>query len=483
MANVTGEPPFTYLCYDLATGAALSQLPLQGVKFSSILNTPGPFSCTLDLTDPRIQKMNPVGATAPNRTLLCIDYNGALIWGGQIMTRRWSRSTRKFQLGGQELWSWFHGRVQATDYATVPTYPTGASMQYWNQTPFDASMIAAQVISDALAAPVTTNGVTDGSTAVITGITTTGIMYGMPVQGTGIPTGAVVTGITSSTVTISQATTTAASPSLTFGVVQNNIVGGLGLLVNGAAPSTWTTTPPAPSADWVMPTYPISSVSTIDSIVTQLSQLGLNVGFDFGIDVAYSTVSGSPPSAIININYPRRGRTQPNNQLVLDLSSIAVFDYEFPEDGTQCGIVNYEVGGSAGGVSNGYANLNPINQGYPLTEQVSSQATVTTSAVLQELAQAESAMASYPVVVATVTMEAFGANPEFGDFIVGDDIQVIMPANDQDGQPFDPRFPNGMYQTWRITQYDVTIPDDGGTVTMKLTLNVPLQTMATSSPI
>lgn len=483
MPSVTGEPPFTYLTYDLATGAALSQFPFQAMKFSSILNTPGPVSFELDLTDPEISKMDPITATAPNRTMLCIDYDGALIWGGQITTRRWQRTTRKFQFGGQELWSWFHQRVQASDYSFVPTYPTGASMALWNQASFDASMIAAQVITDALAPPVTATGTTDGSTAVITSITTTGIMYGMPVQGTGIPAGAVVIGITSSTITISQPTTAAATSSLKFGVIQNNIVGGLKLLINGAAPSTWASVPPAPSADWVAPTYPISSSSSVDSIVTQLSQLGLTVGFDFGVNVAYSGVSGSPPVATIDVDYPRRGRDQTDNQLTVDLSSAAVFDYEFPEDGTSSGIVNYMVGGSAGGVANAYVNLNPINQGYPLTEEVTSQATVTTSLVLQKLAMAASAMASYPVVVATITMEAFGANPQFGDFIVGDDILVMMPSKDQDQAVFDPRFPNGMYEIWRICQYDIEIPDDGGTVTMKLTLNQPLALTAAASPI
>ncbi len=480
MANLVGSP-FTYLCYDLATGNLITQLPLEGVSFSSILNTPGQFSAQIDLTDPRLQEMDAIIGTAPNRTMICVDYNGALIWGGQVKTRRWQRTTRQLLLGGQELWSWFAQRVQANDYSIVPTYWDGSTMQYWTGASFDAGMIAAQVITDALTPPITSTATTNFDN-VMTG-TTTGIMFGMPVSGSGIPAGTIVIGASPTTVNISQAAVTGASATYTFGTTQNNIVGGLSIMYNGASPSTWTSFPPAPSTNWVGPTYPISSVSTIDSIVTQLSNLGLNVGFDFMVDVAYSGVSGSPPKATINLSYPQRGRTIANNGLVVDLSSSAVFDYEFPEDGSQAGIVTYAVGGSAGGVSNGYGNTNPLQQGYPLTEQVASEAAVINSAVLQELAQAQNAISSYPIVVATVTMTAFGAEPQFGDFIIGDQIQVIMPPNDQDGEVFDPRFANGMNQTWRITQYDMVVPDDGGPVTMKLTLNIPLQLTATASPI
>lgn len=61
-----------------------------------------------------------------------------------------------------------------------------------------------------------TNGTTDGSTAVITSITTTNVQPNMLVSGTGIPVGSVVVSKTGSTVTLNKATTTGATSSLTF---------------------------------------------------------------------------------------------------------------------------------------------------------------------------------------------------------------------------------------------------------------------------
>ena len=149
MANVSGEPPFSYLFYDAVTGALQGMLPLSAPKLSSILNAPGTWNGTVDLTDPKVQAMNPIGVTTPGRTIMCVDYNGALIYGGLVSTRKWSRKTRKLTLGGKELWEWFSLRNQWSDYQTVPTQPTGASMQYWTAATWDASMIAAQVVSDA----------------------------------------------------------------------------------------------------------------------------------------------------------------------------------------------------------------------------------------------------------------------------------------------------------------------------------------------
>jgi len=61
-----------------------------------------------------------------------------------------------------------------------------------------------------------TNGTTDGSTAVVTSITTTSVQPNMLVTGTGIPAGTVVVSKTGSTVTLNKNTTTGATSSLTF---------------------------------------------------------------------------------------------------------------------------------------------------------------------------------------------------------------------------------------------------------------------------
>ncbi|HEX2939824.1 MAG TPA: hypothetical protein VHO91_02180 [Rhodopila sp.] len=62
--------------------------------------------------------------------------------------------------------------------------------------------------------------------------------------------------------------------------------------------------------------------------------------------------------------------------------------------------------------------------------------------------------------------------PKLGEWIVGDDIRVIVPKVAGGGPPQNPRFPNGMDFYWRLVKADVTIPD-AGLPTVTYTLNMP----------
>src|SRR5665213_2572735 len=110
--------PLTYILFDLATGAYKGRLPLNGVTFGSQILTPGTCTGSLDLASPAIQNLGPLAITAPARTVLAVDYMGALIWGGIIWPRNYDfdSTDRKLQLTATELWSYFQQRQQATDY-------------------------------------------------------------------------------------------------------------------------------------------------------------------------------------------------------------------------------------------------------------------------------------------------------------------------------------------------------------------------------
>ncbi len=410
---------FTYYAYDLLTGNPLGSVPMRGVSFSSVLNGTGQLSGTVDLTDPRVQTTNPLGLTVPNRTLIAVDYLGALVWGGIVLPRKRAMTSdagnQSFRLGVtcSELWSYFASRVQATDYSAPPTSGFG-TMSLWTATPWDASLIACQIIQDAL------------------------------------------------------------------GVSHGNLLGGMGLLLDGATPSGGS--PAAPSGDWVAINYPLTTCQTVETIVTQLAQLGLGVGFDFGVDVAYSAGPGSAPVATINISYPRRGRTFAQNNLLIDATTARA--YEFPEDGSQTANQVYEIGGSSAISVN--QNITPLDQGYPLWERVFSRAQAQSQniiALLQQIGESDLALYSYPPTVPTITLGVTDPNLPLGSFTVGDDVEVNIPqfSDHVDGAgnrlPFDPGFPGGLKQEWRIVQWTCSVADAGDS-TVQFTFNQPPATSA-----
>jgi hypothetical protein len=414
---------FQFFAYDLLTGRLMGEVPLRSVTFGQQLNTAGQLTGTLDLQDPRVQAMFPLQSTIPNRTFLVVDYGGFILWGGVVMSRKWKvdasgqNTTRALEIQCTELWCYFQQRVQATDYSSPPfSGITGeGTMALWTKTPWDASLIACQIVEDAI-------GYTDGLTQP----------YGNP-------------------------------------------LGGMGVMLNGEIPSA--SKPAAPPGGYVAVSYPFPSMQTVDTIVNQLAQLGLGVGFDHGIDVAYSSGSASPPIATFNVSYPRRGRTTAQSNLMIDLATAR--SYEFPEDGTQTANQIYEVGGS--GAISVSENVFPLQQGYPIWERVISRANIQSQNIVSILAQSgysDLAIYSYAPVAPTVTIGAFDQNLPLGSFIVGDDVQLVAQTLTSDGkEPWDPRLPAGLQQTWRIVSYSVTVADDGDSV-VKLSLSQPPNTEA-----
>lgn len=421
--------PFTYLLTDLRSGAILGQLPISGVSFQKTLNGIGQFQGTVDLADPAFSIINPMNLTMPARTGLFVDYNGALVWGGIVWPRSYTfkPQSRQMSITASDPWSYFQQRIQATDYSAPPssgiTGPSpNAAMPIWNAASvgspaneWDPVLIAWQVIADAL--------------------------------------------------------------SVTFG----NIFGGLSIAANSYKTTTayLASGTATPATDYINVTYPYSSLQSIDTVVSQLTQLGLGVGFDRGFDVAYSAGPLSTPVGTVNLSYPRRGRTFAQNNLRCDLSAART--YTFPEDGSQVGNVLYETGTS--GAISAIENIYPIQQGYAILERVMSRSSLTSAQVLALLAEiglSDLFLYSYPAVVPQVTVDLFGNNPTLGSFTEGDDILIVIPATDGVGNVFDPRFPNGLYQEWQITDWTAMVGDDGDS-TLQMTLNQPPATY-TSNP-
>jgi hypothetical protein len=415
-------PSFSYYAFDFLTGAFQGQLPLRGVTFGKQLNSPGTLKATLDLSDPRIQATFPLQNTIPNKSFIVADYMGAPLWGGIVLPREpktessGTSTTGTLEVTCSETWAYFQHRVQATDYSSPPyngiAGHTGnpsesEKMALWNQTPYDASLIACQVIKDALE-------------------------YA---DGLSVPHG--------------------------------NPLGGLALMLNGATPSG----PVAPPGDWIAVSYPFPSMQMVDTIVNQLSQLGLGVGFDYAVDIAYSAGSPSPPVGTINLSYPRRGRTVAQNSLLIDVTTAR--SYSFPEQGSETANRVYELGGT--GAISVSENTFAQEQGYAIWERIMSRANIQSQnieAILGVLGESDLATYTYAPVTPSITLGINDPNLPLGSFIEGEDVQVIVPQYNDQGDVFDPRFPAGMDQEWRITAYEVTVADAGDAL-VKLSLAAP----------
>jgi hypothetical protein len=423
--SVLAGKRFAFYSFDFLTGAFQGQVPLRDVTFGKQLNSPGTLKGTLDLSDPRVQETYPLQNTIPNRSFIVADYNGAPAFGGIVLPREpktegsGTSTTGTLDITCSETWAYFQHRVQATDYSSPPFSGISAEspMGLWTATPFDASLVACQVIEDAL-------GSADGVT---------------------IPHG--------------------------------NPLGGMVVMLNGATPSL----PVASSTDWVAVSYPYPSMQMVDTIVNQLSQLGLGVGFDYAVDIAYSAGSPSPPVGTINLSYPRRGRTVAQNNLLIDITTAR--SYAFPEQGSETANRVYELGGT--GAISVSENTFAQEQGYAIWERIMSRANIQSQNIMQILAQtglSDLALYSYAPVTPTITLGVNDANLPLGSFVEGEDVQVLIPALNAGGGVFDPRFPGGLDQEWRVVGYNITVADDGDAL-MQLSLAAPPFTEALAPAI
>jgi hypothetical protein len=415
--------PLSYVLYDLRSGVYLGSLPLNSVTFGSQLMQTGSFTGQIDIASPAVQALAPISVTQPARTFIGVDYMGSLIWGGIIWPRayKYDGVSRILTVTASDLSSYFSQRVQATDYSSPPY-------------------------------------------SAITGTITP-----MPIWDAASTSGATWDPLLIAWQLISDA----------LAVPNGNLLGGMSVAANGlTTPAAYlasgTATPPG---DYLSVNYPYSSLQGLSTMVQQLAANGLGVGFDYAIDCAYTAGPGSPITATVNLSYPRRGRTYANSGLVLNCGSA--IEYEPPEDGTQVGNVVYEQGSSGSLVIS--ENVNPINAGYPILEQIKSRSNITSAnmlAILTAMGISDLAQISYPVVTPSVTMDMFSSSVPLGDFITGDDVRWLIPTVDQSGNPFDPRFPVGIDSEFRITGYSAQVADAGQS---KLTFNLALPPLILSS--
>ena len=176
------------------------------------------------------------------------------------------------------------------------------------------------------------------------------------------------------------------------------------------------------------------------------------------------------------ISWPWRGYA---DYAVLTLDVTTARKYSFPEDGSQTANQVFEVGG--GGAIFVKSNVAPLEQGDPLLERVMSRSSIQSQFIMQALevtGEQDLVLYSYAPVVPSATLGANDPNMPLGSYTTGSLVRVRIPVLAPNGEEvYDPRFPEGMDQVWRITGYTVN-PVDQGDATVTITFAQPPITLA-----
>jgi hypothetical protein len=244
----------------------------------------------------------------------------------------------------------------------------------------------------------------------------------------------------------------------------NNFGGGLAITVMthevGEAPK-------------IVTQYPATSLQSLESIISTLAQMGYGVGLDYSIDVQYRPGTREP-ELILNLWFPRMGRTYAESGIVLlDKDCL---DWEYPEDSTSQANEVVETGsGTTGSVPVSAASETPRQRveldGYPLLQKVSSHTQIISDATLADVAAGDLGAYCYPVVTPWIELPLPGPLG-FGEFSLGDDLLWRVDPVAGGGENTNPRFPEGMSFEWRMTGWNCT-PSDVGVSKLLLDLAIP----------
>lgn len=148
---------YRYIVADLITGQVLAELPLRGVSFGITLNDAGEFQGQLVLGDPRIAVHDPEFVTRPAHTVVYVERDGVLVWGGIIWTSKYSSADRAIDIGAADFLSYFdHRRVLPKDFDPSVGNLSPINVTY---TDTDQAEIARGLIATAQAHPRGTVGV------------------------------------------------------------------------------------------------------------------------------------------------------------------------------------------------------------------------------------------------------------------------------------------------------------------------------------
>jgi len=129
-----------YVFVDALSGEILEEIPLQSVTMGLTLNG-GEFNATfgLDLTGYSNDQL--VSATIPGRTLLVMETDSVVLWGGLVWTRTYQSQAKSVQLYAKTLDQYPTKRMVTTDRSFTNTDPRNIMRQLYTDMQFDPNSI------------------------------------------------------------------------------------------------------------------------------------------------------------------------------------------------------------------------------------------------------------------------------------------------------------------------------------------------------
>lgn len=189
---------------------------------------------------------------------------------------------------------------------------------------------------------------------------------------------------------------------------------------------------------------------------------GADNGFDFAIEPAYVD---DEPVDTLRLYYPRRGRRVVDSNIVFFKAGSTggnLIDFDLDEDGLDSATVVYGIGAGEGEsmIQTVATRTDLLDAGYPLTETVLAQKSITDSQALLELTIAEVDRVADTPMRWSIEVDPDDVSVPFGSWTVGDDARIVIDD--------DPRFPAGvngepgLETDQRIIGHTVRVNDAGG---------------------
>jgi hypothetical protein len=186
-------------------------------------------------------------------------------------------------------------------------------------------------------------------------------------------------------------------------------------------------------------------------------------GFDFNIYVYYD--SNGNPAKLLKLGYPRSGQVYSTTSLTIPVFQLPgnVVEYSYPEDGAIAANTVYALGAGSneGKLIKTAIDGSKLTDGWPLLEEAPSYSDISNATLLEQLAQGQVAVVSYPPTTVKLSITAT-QDPILGSFAVGDDARLLI--NDD-------RFPNGLDVVYRIVAMNVTAGENNSPELVTVTLS------------
>jgi len=451
------------------------EIPLQNLTFSQRLNNAGQMTGSISLESSQIPPATLITATTPNKTLLCVDIDGQLVWAGLVRTRSFDTKNHTLDITAKECFDYITSRHQANDYSTYPSSSLYPEYYFWgnvarpNYGPYIGNAIIAgaqNVVNSAFATMQVSDRVTTalGATNVFAPsfplsrrVSADQIIVGYSDAGYKAGYDFAIDGY--------WANGTGSVPLFVMnfdfprrGSKTSNEVTKITVASTGTT-GTYSGYQPVIGANVK------NSGGTVVGTITNTNRSISQVTISASVAAGSYTSEDDPSNAVSYTAGNAYNNLAPRlvNDWLLDLS--AAIEYTWDEDGSEQ--ADEVVGTASSGSLNPLSYTDPAatNLGWPHMSALTSFVNTVDNSTLTYEIQGEVARREFPIVTSTVTVALSYAGVAANLVDDGDHVRIITGP--------DNRFPSGLDTIMRIVGIDFAITD-AGVPTVTYTLNPPL---------